>query len=509
MFFLLFFLFVVLLGCGVTSTPPPPKCALNVSSSSTSSSFDEYRLSNIKDPGDVYTLRVIFHVIHDGSIGIPPLSSIERNIDKANEVLAGKAVTRPGVVGVDSKIRLVLSGVSYWDNKEWFNRCFERNISGRIRFTTAKAPAYFVNVWTCNPTEAMGWVNFLPYELAEHSPWNGIFVHYRALPNYTENFGTDYNDGDTFTHEFGHYLGLLHTFGDGFDGCNRGDGVDDTPPEKTAAFGKACRDVPPRKTCPGTEGVDPVFNLMDYTDDTCTEEFTQGQIDLMRFSVREYRPSLLLKNIPACVTSTTKELCQSPCEEGKCTTSRFTTEPCDCPMKLRSCNNPLPYDELWRSIGKGCVHAINQTHLGFARCDISDRWRFNYDWSIVSSKTGWCLTVLDGVPEVGARVGLQPCLARQIPDQYWSSFAVSRAPFIFRQIQQLTLWSKKRQLSMRQWPHLCLQTDFTLGLCQTIANEWVRVGTNVRCSWLKTKKGCLSAKLWFGCNCNWGGARCY
>ena len=163
----------------------------------------------------VYELRVLFHVLQDskGKEGRVPVDSILANIENANKVLSGAANTRGR--GVDSKIRLVLAGITYTNNTDWFTRCSDYNVAGDFKLATALYAASHVNVWTCKSDTLLGWVHFLPYELTQHSVWNGVNINYKSLPlsksdRTYENYG-DYADGDTFTHEFGHYLGLLHT----------------------------------------------------------------------------------------------------------------------------------------------------------------------------------------------------------------------------------------------------------------------------------------------------------
>jgi hypothetical protein len=70
-----------------------------------------------------------------------------------------------------------------------------------------------------------------------------------------------YDLGKTATHEIGHWLGLPHTFD---NGCSEpGDGIDDTPYEAQATFGCPVG----QDSCPDQEGLDPIQNFMDYTDE--------------------------------------------------------------------------------------------------------------------------------------------------------------------------------------------------------------------------------------------------
>lgn len=85
-----------------------------------------------------------------------------------------------------------------------------------------------------------------------------------------------YNKGRTATHEIGHWLGLMHIWGDQVCGDDQ---VDDTPKQ-----GYATRKCPTgvQVSCGTDPGGDMYNNFMDFTEDACLNLFTQGQRTRMR-----------------------------------------------------------------------------------------------------------------------------------------------------------------------------------------------------------------------------------
>jgi hypothetical protein len=421
---------------------------------------ESFRVTNKKPtPIRPVTIKVVVHqLLNDkGTEGRIPLDSILQTINLTNQVY------QPW------RIQFALVGLTYTYNSSWFYHCDDPLYSSQYKYYTSLSSATMMNVWTCYSNYMLGWVTYLPYELPETSVFAGIHLNYQAFPissstpSYPHYGGQDYNEGRTFAHEVGHYLGLLHTFGNGIDGCVYGDGVADTPPEKTAAFGKACYDQPPRKTCPGTPGVDPTTNIMDYGDDTCSSNFTAGQAKLMHFSIDHYRPSLKLNGPSMCATVDTMEVCQSQCQSGRCMVGTKVMD-CQCTstIKTLSCANKRP-DEFTLATKTGCLTAVVDQVM-IEPCQVTEyqRWTYRpYDRTISSVGTGWCLT------NHTTTLTLKPCN-----------------------------YLNPHQL----WPPSTKQGKWSLN-----GTQWQRGPSIVKCPSFKTKKACLSNFGNRGCSCRWFG----
>lgn len=149
----------------------------------------------------------------------------------------------------------------------------------------------YLNLWVCNISGRTLGYAVLPGSPAEK---DGVVIKYSAFGT-IGNVAAPYNKGRTATHEIGHWLGLLHLWGDTKCGD---DHIADTPPQETS--NSSCPVFPHTSSCSINPYGDMFMNFMDFTDDGCMNMFTEGQKAEMRslFAKGNLRNSFL--NSTAC-----------------------------------------------------------------------------------------------------------------------------------------------------------------------------------------------------------------
>lgn len=215
------------------------------------------------------TVNVYFHVINAGTglqNGDIPDTRVVDQVNVLNAAYAGTGLTF-NLVSVDRTT-----------NAAWYTMGYGSAEETAAKTALRQGGPGDLNLYSANIGGGLlGWATF-PFDYAAKPKMDGVVLLASSLPGGS---AAPYNLGDTATHEVGHWAGLYHTFQ---GGCRSADGVDDTPAEKSAAYGCPAG----RDSCSGS-GADPIYNFMDYTDDSCMDRFTAGQVARLQAMLTTYR----------------------------------------------------------------------------------------------------------------------------------------------------------------------------------------------------------------------------
>jgi hypothetical protein len=231
-------------------------------------------LSTYKLVNGVIQIPVVVNVLYRTAAENISNAQIQSQIDVLNEDFQAKNLdlvntpssftsVLPGDIGISFTLSQVIRKKT--TKTRWsVNDDMKKSTRGGINPTT---PSTTLNIWAC--TMGGGILGYAQFP-GGPSATDGVVILNTAFGR----IGTaaaPFNKGRTATHEVGHWLNLLHIWGDATCG---NDQVGDTPIHNTPNYG--CPSLGHTSTCSGTP-IEMTMNYMDYTDDACMYMFSAGQ----------------------------------------------------------------------------------------------------------------------------------------------------------------------------------------------------------------------------------------
>jgi hypothetical protein len=214
------------------------------------------------------TIKVRWHVItrRNGTGGVSR-AQIRQQLAVLNDAFAGRGAAAGSA---ETIFRFETRSIDYTANNDWYNWSnpdVDPSDNDEAKAALHKGGFDVLNVYIAGLGDGLlGYATF-PFDTTLTD--DGVVLLNESLPGGS---AEPYNEGDTATHEVGHWLGLFHTFE---NGCRQpGDYVGDTPYQDDGDNIFSCEES--LDTC-RQPGKDPVHNFMSYGDDPCLDRFSRGQ----------------------------------------------------------------------------------------------------------------------------------------------------------------------------------------------------------------------------------------
>lgn len=226
------------------------------------------------------SVETYVHVITAGTPSPERLDELQTMVNDQMEVLndAFAGTTAPGVAAA-TPFRFDLVDTNFVTNQAWAN-VTPGKVESEMKRALHRGDSETLNVYAADIGGGLlGWAYFPKGYNPGRDFIDGVVILDESMPGGS---AARYDQGDTLTHEVGHWLMLDHTFANGCSAVN--DGVADTPREASPQF--SCEE---RDSCLRAPGTDPIHNFMDYTEDFCMDQFTRGQADRMSDAWQEFR----------------------------------------------------------------------------------------------------------------------------------------------------------------------------------------------------------------------------
>ncbi len=258
------------------------------------------------DSDSIFTIPVAVHIVYSFIDSVAQNlgeEQIQSQIDAMNEDYSATNATMANIPSVwtglvkDSKIRFALAkrdpsgavsngitrNLTLQSSFDPSNQNVKHFDSSGFGGADAWPASSYLNIWVCNLDVYLGYATFPGGTPSE----DGLVINYKAFGR-TGDLLKKYNLGRTGTHEAGHWLRMLHIWGDDGGLCEfdtippdlgNPDHIYDTPDQTDATYGNPS--FPKYDRCtPSGNGI-MFMNYMDYSDDKAMIFFTSEQVDTM------------------------------------------------------------------------------------------------------------------------------------------------------------------------------------------------------------------------------------